>query len=176
MWQSNFYDSCVSDIRLCRRYVSFPGKCAWMSVLAQTPLPSWDCYRVSAFHPKCFLFPFPSFCLSSWTSFLMALRNCWFMHFEIKFNVLFSSCKQFRSAAPIRHLLTALFCFLEQERPCSSNFAFVYNLQRNLHMCDFNNNVHILCFVPQSEREKKNKILLHSNWDVEHKLQILRLY
>lgn len=80
--------------------------------------------------------------------------------FEMKFSVLFSS---YIHTALIYHLLTALFYFLEQECPAALFFKLcicilsIYNLQRNLHVCDFNNSVHNPVFC--AEVWAKNNIL-----------------
>lgn len=102
-------------------------------------------------------------------SFLSALRNCQSLNRlvhvlnEIKFTVLFLSYKHIRPAVPIRHLLTAVFCFFKQECPAALCFKLCISIPNIYILHGFNETVHISCFLLKLSR----KSILHSNWVVE---------
>lgn len=108
-------------------------------------------------------------------SFLSALRN-WqrldrLVHVlnETKFTVLFLSYKHIRPAVPIRHLLTAVFCFFKQECPAALCFKLCISIPNIYIWHGFNETVLISCFLLKLSR----KSILHSNWVAEQELQIL---
>lgn len=151
MWQSNFYDSCLSDSELCRRYVSFPGRCAWVSVFVYSSDSITFLRSLQAVYFPSQMLPLPLLSASlherlSWRHWGTAGDRIGLSTFEIKFSVLFPSYTHFRSAAPIHHLLTALFCFLEREYPAAFFFKLCISIL-SICICVILIKLYILCVL-----------------------------